>query len=134
MQQQQLQQDNTATASSITINEDTIHGCVLSIQSHVVHGYVGNRAAILPLQLLGFEVDFINSVQFSNHTGYKTVKGQKLEGKDVEELYSGLEANKLNEHYTHVLTGYMGTPTFLRSVLNVVQRLKKTTSNLFYGT
>ena len=44
---------------------------VLSIQSHVVHGYVGNKCAVLPLQLLGFDVDPINSVQFSNHTGEK---------------------------------------------------------------
>lgn len=42
---------------------------VLSIQSHVVHGHVGNKCAVFPLQLLGFEVDFVNSVQFSNHTG-----------------------------------------------------------------
>ena len=63
------------------------HGRVLSIQSHVVSGYVGesgppsgrvrllnrpppgNKAATFPLQFLGFEVDAINSVQFSNHTG-----------------------------------------------------------------
>ncbi|XP_021112041.1 pyridoxal kinase isoform X2 [Heterocephalus glaber] len=43
---------------------------VLSIQSHVVRGYVGNRAATFPLQVLGFEIDAVNSVQFSNHTGY----------------------------------------------------------------
>ncbi|XP_055727421.1 pyridoxal kinase-like isoform X2 [Salvelinus fontinalis] len=43
---------------------------VLSIQSHVVRGYVGNKSATFPLQVLGFEVDSINSVQFSNHTGY----------------------------------------------------------------
>ena len=43
---------------------------VLSIQSHVVSGSVGNKSAVFPLQLLGFDVDFINSVQFSNHTGY----------------------------------------------------------------
>lgn len=42
---------------------------VLSIQSHVVHGHAGNKCAIFPLQLLGFDVDPINSVQFSNHTG-----------------------------------------------------------------
>jgi hypothetical protein len=47
-------------------------GRVLSIQSHTVHGYVGNKAAVLPLQLLGFDVDPINSVQFSNHTGTVT--------------------------------------------------------------
>ena len=45
-------------------------GCrVLSIQSHVGSGYVGNKAATFPLQALGFDVDAINSVQFSNHTG-----------------------------------------------------------------
>ena len=43
---------------------------VLSIQSHVVSGHVGNKAAVFPLQVLGFDVDFINSVQFSTHTGY----------------------------------------------------------------
>uniref|UniRef100_A0A5F8G783 pyridoxal kinase n=1 Tax=Monodelphis domestica TaxID=13616 RepID=A0A5F8G783_MONDO len=44
---------------------------VLSIQSHVVRGYVGNRAATFPLQVLGFEIDTVNSVQFSNHTENK---------------------------------------------------------------
>ena len=45
------------------------HMRILSIQSHVVSGYVGNRAATFPLQLLGHDVDVINTVQFSNHTG-----------------------------------------------------------------
>lgn len=49
---------------------------VLSIQSHVVSGYVGNKSATFPLQLLGFEVDTINTVQFSNHTGYGHWKGK----------------------------------------------------------
>ena len=43
---------------------------ILSIQSHVAYGYVGNRAAVFPLQRLGHEVAAIHSVQFSNHTGY----------------------------------------------------------------
>ncbi|CAH0751488.1 unnamed protein product [Diatraea saccharalis] len=47
---------------------------VLSIQSHVVHGYVGNKSAVFPLQVLGFEVDSINTVQFSTHTAYKHIK------------------------------------------------------------
>ena len=42
---------------------------VLSIQSHVVHGHVGNKCAVFPLQVLGFDVDPINSVHFSNHAG-----------------------------------------------------------------
>ena len=43
---------------------------VLSIQSHVVHGYVGNKAATFPLQYQGWDVDALNTVQFSNHPGY----------------------------------------------------------------
>lgn len=46
-----------------------LKGRVLSIQSHVVHGYVGNKCCVFPLQLMGYEVDHISSVQFSNHTG-----------------------------------------------------------------
>jgi len=42
---------------------------ILSVQSSVVFGYVGNKSAVFPLQLLGFEVDVINSVQLSNHLG-----------------------------------------------------------------
>ncbi|KAL1448001.1 hypothetical protein WDU94_003693, partial [Cyamophila willieti] len=55
---------------------------VLSIQSHVVSGYVGNKSATFPLQVLGFEVDAINTVQFSNHTGYGVFKGQVITEQD----------------------------------------------------
>ena len=80
-------------------------GCrVLSIQSHVVHGYVGNRSAVFPLQRLGFEVDFINSVQFSNHTGYPSMQGPVMDGQQLGTIFAGLEANKLADH-THLLTG-----------------------------
>ncbi|KZC05086.1 Pyridoxal kinase [Dufourea novaeangliae] len=79
---------------------------ILSIQSHVVSGYVGNKSATFPLQLLGFEVDAINSVQLSNHTNYKVFKGQVLNDKDLEDLVDGLAQNNL-DNYTHLLTGYV---------------------------
>ncbi|KAJ0954452.1 putative pyridoxal kinase [Helianthus annuus] len=70
-------------------------------------GYVGNKSAVFPLQLLGYDVDPIMSVQFSNHTGkllrYPTFKGQVLNGKQLWELIEGLEANNLL-YYTHLLT------------------------------
>uniref|UniRef100_A0A8I3P2I9 Pyridoxal kinase n=1 Tax=Canis lupus familiaris TaxID=9615 RepID=A0A8I3P2I9_CANLF len=76
---------------------------VLSIQSHVVRGYVGNRAATFPLQVLGFEIDALNSVQFSNHTGYAHWKGQVLNSDELHELYEGLKLNNVNK-YDYVLT------------------------------
>lgn len=66
----------SAFASCQSSDEDhaTDYPRVLSVQSHVVSGYVGNRAAMFPLQLLGFDADCINSVQYSNHTQYPAVK------------------------------------------------------------
>lgn len=97
---------------------------VLSVQSHVVHGYVGNRAAVFPLQLLGFDVDVINSVQFSCHTGYPKFPGQKLTGNDLRVLVQGLADNQLLTH-THLLTGYIGTVSLLREVLELRRMMPK---------
>ncbi|GJP31177.1 hypothetical protein CLOM_g9837 [Closterium sp. NIES-68] len=106
-------------------------GRVLSIQSHTVQGYVGNKAAVFPLQLLGFDVDPINSVQFSNHTGYPTWKGQILDGEQLWALIEGLEANGLL-FYTHLLTGYIGSLSFLETVLRVVEKLRSVNPDLIY--
>lgn len=105
---------------------------VLSIQSHVVHGYVGNKSATFPLQVLGFEVDAINSVQFSNHTGYNVVKGQILDDTELVELFSGLESNNLLKCYSHLLTGYIGNVSFLRQIAQIVKKLRAENSELIY--
>ncbi|CAM5078954.1 unnamed protein product [Eretmochelys imbricata] len=104
---------------------------VLSIQSHVVRGYVGNKAASFPLQVLGFEVDPVNSVQFSNHTGYAHWKGQVLNSDELHELYEGLKLNNVN-HYDYVLTGYTRDASFLAMVVDIVQELKQQNSDLVY--
>ncbi|CAL0301444.1 unnamed protein product [Lupinus luteus] len=106
-------------------------GRVLSIQSHTVQGYVGNKSAVFPLQLLGYDVDPINSVQFSNHTGYPTFKGQVLNGEQLWELIEGLEGNNLL-YYTHLLTGYIGSVSFLNTVLEVVNKLRSVNPELKY--
>jgi len=105
---------------------------VLSIQSHVVSGYVGNKSATFPLQLLGFEVDTINSVQFSNHTGYKAgVRGQVLDDTQLQELIDGLDANCIN-HYSHIINGYIGSKSFLTKLASVVGHLKTVNPELVY--
>lgn len=105
---------------------------VLSIQSHVVYGYVGNKSATFPLQLLGFEVDSINSVQLSNHTGYKVFKGQVLNEKDLDDLTEGLAANSLDTSYSHLLTGYVRNSLFLKTIEKFVSSLKTKNPNLIY--
>ncbi|XP_077977348.1 pyridoxal kinase-like [Glandiceps talaboti] len=96
---------------------------VLSIQSHVVSGYVGNKSATFPMQVLGYEVDAINSVQLSNHTGYKVFKGQVLNADDLRTLVDGLIENDIDK-YSHVLTGYVGSESFLLEVVKVIKDMK----------
>jgi len=98
---------------------------VLSVQSHVVHGYVGNRAATFPLQLLGFDVDCINSVQFSCHKGYPSAPGQILNGDDLRTLAQGLADNQLLNH-GHLITGFIGSVSFLREVMRLRQMMPST--------
>ncbi|KAK5973553.1 Phosphomethylpyrimidine kinase [Trichostrongylus colubriformis] len=114
---------------------------VLSIQSHVVHGYAGNKASVFPLQLNGFEVDPINSVQFSNHAGnveflnlpkrYEYVRGQRLTDVELNDLYDGLKLNNINE-YSYVLTGYCGNVAFLTKIADIIKDLKNNDPNVFY--
>nr|XP_039270015.1 pyridoxal kinase-like [Styela clava] len=104
---------------------------VLSIQSHVVRGYVGNRSAVFPLQILGFEVDFINSVQFSNHTGYPVWKGPVLSCTEIEELYETLKANDVIK-YDYVLTGYCYDKDMLLKLVHIIKELKERNPNLIY--
>nr|XP_022291644.1 pyridoxal kinase-like [Crassostrea virginica] len=104
---------------------------VLSIQSTVVFGYVGNKSATFPLQVLGFDVSTINSVQFSNHTGYKCFKGQVLNSDDLACLYDGLKENSIGS-FSHILTGYIGSKSFLEKVAEIVVDLKKNNPSLLY--
>ena len=104
---------------------------VLSIQSHTVHGYVGNKSAVFPMQTLGLEVDFVNSVQFCNHTGYASFAGSSLDGEELSKLISGLEANELLTH-SHLLTGYMRSASLARSVAETLSKLRRRNPDVIY--
>ena len=78
------------------------------------------------MQLLGFEVDVINSVHFSNHTGYpQGWEGDVLKGDQLRLILDGLERNQLLDGIQHVLTGYIGSETFLGSILDVIVAARK---------
>lgn len=113
------------------INNNMALKRVLSIQSHVVSGYVGNKSATFPLQVLGYDVDAVNSVQFSNHTGYEHIRGQVLQSDELKVLFEGLRLNNIHK-YSHLLTGYCGSESFLREIINVLKQLKEVNPELIY--
>ncbi|WP_119943168.1 pyridoxal kinase PdxY [Neorhizobium sp. NCHU2750] len=98
---------------------------ILSIQSHVAYGYVGNRAATLPLQRLGHEVTVINTVQFSNHTGYLKWTGEVFSAAHIESILDGLESLGALEKMDALLTGYLGDPAIGDIILQLLDRLPK---------
>ncbi|WVO15079.1 pyridoxal kinase [Cryptococcus depauperatus] len=117
------------TPQEATGREDP--GRILSIQSHVVSGYVGNKAATFPLQMLGYDVDVINTVQFSNHTGYGFTDGYKTSPEQILAIFNGLTTNGLLTH-SKVLTGYVPSAEALKVVAQGIQRMKEDDEKLVY--
>jgi len=105
---------------------------ILSIQSHVVYGYAGNTAAVFPMQRLGREVWAINTVEFSNHTGYGAWKGKVLGGELAEELVTGLEDRGVLSRCEAVLSGYLGDAAVGRAITGAVQKVRSVAPTALY--
>ena len=97
---------------------------ILSIQSHVAYGHVGNASATFPLQRLGHEVWPIHTVQFSNHTGYGAWTGRVFDGQAIEELMEGIAARGVLPRCDGVLSGYMGSADIGQAILSAAARVR----------
>ncbi len=98
---------------------------ILSIQSHVAYGHVGNAAAVFPMQRLGVEVWPVHTVQFSNHTGYAKWRGRVFDGAAIRETVQGIEDCGVLGACSGVLSGYMGDPGVGAAILDSVARVKR---------
>jgi pyridoxine kinase len=97
---------------------------ILSIQSHVAYGHVGNSAAVFPLQRLGAEVWPIDTVQFSNHPGYGHHMGAATPPDTIRALIDGIEARGVLPACDGLLTGYVGDPGTGSALLYAASRLR----------
>ncbi|MGE8044348.1 pyridoxal kinase PdxY [Pseudomonas monteilii] len=105
---------------------------VLSIQSHVAFGHVGNDAAVFPLQRLGFEVLPIHTVQFSNHTGYGQYRGQVFGAEHVREVLQGLRERGVLAQVAGVLSGYVGDAAIGEVILETVEEIRRDNPEVRY--
>lgn len=97
---------------------------VLSLQSDVVYGHVGNAGARFALQRLGHEVWALPTVLLSSHAGYATVAGESLPADLLRRLVEGLAANGWLEGCDAVLSGYLGHADQAAVVADAVKRVK----------
>ncbi|NJP30975.1 pyridoxal kinase PdxY [Micromonospora thermarum] len=105
---------------------------ILSIQSSVAYGHVGNSAAVFPLQRLGHEVWPVLTVHFSNHTGYGAWRGPLLAPADVAEVIAGIADRGVIGDADAVLSGYQGDPAMGAVILDAVALVKTANPDAVY--
>lgn len=116
----------------VEISEEAADLNVLSIQSSVAYGHVGNSAAVFPLQRMGFEVWPVNTVHFSNHTGYGSWRGPVLPAEDIAGVIQGVEDRGVLPSCDAVLSGYMGDASLGEVIVGAVARVKELNDRAIY--
>jgi pyridoxine kinase len=106
---------------------------ILSIQSHVVYGHVGNSAAVFPLQRLGREVWPLMTVQYSSHVGYAGWRGRAFDAAMIDDCVSGLEAIGVLPRCAGLLTGYLGKPEIGEAALRALDRIRAANGDAAYA-
>ena len=107
-------------------------GAILSIQSAVAYGHVGNSAAVFPLQRLGREVWPVHTVQFSNHPGYGARTGQAFTAGHVRDVVDGIAALGVLGQCAAVLSGYLGEAAVGDAVLHAVATVRRANPDALY--
>jgi pyridoxine kinase len=97
---------------------------ILSIQSSVAYGHVGNSAATFPLMRMGVEVWPVLTVHFSNHTGYPGWRGPLLRAEDVAEVIRGIDERGVLDRCDAVLSGYQGGSDVGAVILDAVDLVR----------
>lgn len=105
---------------------------ILSIQSSVAYGHVGNSAAVFPLQRLGFGVWPVITVHFSNHTGYGQWRGPVLPAADIADVIAGIEERGVLSSCDAVLSGYMGDVSLGEVITDAVSKVKSANPQAIY--
>src|SRR5882672_671836 len=105
---------------------------VISIQSQVAYGHVGNSAAVFPMQMHGIDVIAVPTTLLSNRPGYPTIRGRVLDAQLVADLLLGVEERGALETTKMILSGYLGSEEIAAVVADFVQRAKARNPALTY--
>jgi pyridoxine kinase len=105
---------------------------VISIQSQVAYGHVGNSAAVFPLQMHGIDVIAVPTTLLSNRPGYPTIRGRVLDAELVADLLRGIEERGAVDGCRMILSGYLGSPEIADVVADFVARARARNPALLY--
>lgn len=105
---------------------------IISIQSQVVHGHVGNSAAVLPMLARGLNVAAVPTTLLSNHPGYETMRGRVLEADLVSDLLRGVEERGVIETSRFIVSGYLGSRANGEVVAAFVKRARRINPDIVF--
>jgi pyridoxine kinase len=105
---------------------------ILSIQSHVAYGHVGNSVAVFALQRLGCEVWPVHTVQFSNHTGYAAWRGEVFSASTIDQVVAGIADRGVLASCDGVLSGYVGSLETGAAILTAVGKVRAANPDAMY--
>ena len=106
---------------------------VISIQSQVAYGHVGNSAAVFAMQMHGIDVIAVPTTLLSNRPGYPTLRGRLLDAPLVADLLRGVEERGALDTCRMILSGYLGSPETAAVVADFVARAKAQNPALRYA-
>ena len=106
---------------------------ILSIQSAVAFGHVGNSAAVFPLQRIGHEVWPVYTVNYSNHTGYGAWEGPIIPAADVAAVLRGIRDRNAFPLIDATLTGYQASPEIGDVIVDAVTEIKAANPDAIYA-
>ena len=116
--------------ATVTGAEDS--DLVLTLQSSVACGNVGNAAAAFALQRLGRDVIRIDTVRFSNHPKHGGYSGGPTPAAEMNLLVDGLAERGLLSQVGAVLSGYLGTAENAAAVARAVEAVKAVRPDAVY--
>lgn len=105
---------------------------VISIQSQVAFGHVGNSAAVFPMQMHGIDVIAVPTTLLSNRPGYPTIRGRVLDAQLVSDLLLGIEERGAVDACSMIVSGYLGSSDIAAVVAEFVARAKARRPTLLY--
>ena len=105
---------------------------VISIQSQVVMGHVGNSAAVFPMLAVGMEVAPIPTVLFSNTPNYPTLRGHALPPELFADLLLGVSERGLPARADYIVTGYIGSVPVAEQTADFIAEAKRINPRLTY--
>lgn len=106
---------------------------VVSVQSQVVHGHVGNSAAAYPMRRLGVEVAEVPTTLLSNHPHYPTLRGRVLEPELVADLLAGAAERGLLTRAAVILSGFLGRAATAAALADAVAQAKAAAPAVIYA-